>query len=238
MHCSVAIRLVGGGAVGLAWSATFPTRTANRPAQELGLLVLLRGEAVAAAEITTGLLLTAGRFDALRARLTRWWLRILLIGTAFGAVIAIVTVTAIVAIIPLVAVAVAIAAVVVVIIVVIEVAVMLAIAAVTVLVLAAAVVVVALVIHARLMIVAHLRLVLRLHIAVITFVVAVVLAIHRIARRGAAVQPVATLGDLLVAEGHDDAVVVLGVLQIVLSQHRIARGCRIAGERHVLFGDV
>ena len=44
--------------------------------------------------------------------------------------------------------------------------------------------------------------------------------------------------DLLVAEGHDDAVVVLGVLQIVLGQHRIAGRRRIAGERHVLLGDM
>ena len=54
----------------------------------------------------------------------------------------------------------------------------------------------------------------------------------------AAVHPVAALADLLVAEGHDDAVVVLGVLQIVLGQHRIAGGLRIARERHILLGDM
>ena len=78
------IGLVGGGPVGLAWSAAFPARTAYRPAQELRLLVLLLREAIAAAEVATGLLLTACRFDALWARLTRR-LRILLIAAAIVA---------------------------------------------------------------------------------------------------------------------------------------------------------
>ncbi len=42
----------------------------------------------------------------------------------------------------------------------------------------------------------------------------------------------------LVAIGHDDAVVVFGVLQVVLRQHRIARRQRIARQRLVLLGDV
>jgi hypothetical protein len=46
-----------------------------------------------------------------------------------------------------------------------------------------------------------------------------------------AIHPLASLGHVLVAEGHDDAIVVLGVLQIVLRQHRIARGRGVARER-------
>ncbi len=45
-------------------------------------------------------------------------------------------------------------------------------------------------------------------------------------------------GLLLLAIGHDDAVIVLGVLQIVLRQHGIAGRGSIAGERHVFFGYV
>ncbi len=40
----------------------------------------------------------------------------------------------------------------------------------------------------------------------------------------------AALLNLLLAEGHDDAVVVFGVLQIALCQHRITGGLRIARE--------
>ncbi len=43
---------------------------------------------------------------------------------------------------------------------------------------------------------------------------------------------------LLLAIGHDDAVIVLCVLQIVLRQNRITRSKCIARQRHVLFGDV
>ena len=42
----------------------------------------------------------------------------------------------------------------------------------------------------------------------------------------------------LLAIGHDDARVVLGVLQIVLCQHRIAGSLRIAGEREILLRDM
>ena len=42
----------------------------------------------------------------------------------------------------------------------------------------------------------------------------------------------------LLAIGHDDAAVVLGVLQIVLGQHRVARGLRVARERQILLGDM
>ena len=108
--------------------------------------------------------------------------------------------------------------------------------AIAVLLVAAAMAFETLALHARLMIVmAHLRG--RLHLAVVTLVVAVVVAIN-LAARHTAVHPVTALGDLLIADGHDDAVVVLGVLQIVLGQHWVAGGRRIAGERHVLLGDV
>ena len=100
------------------------------------------------------------------------------------------------------------------------VAVMIAVAAVPVLVLrAAAMTFETLAFVARLVVMAHLRLRLmdlRLHIAVIAIVVAEIItvggtALHTTIHLGAA------LGDLLIAEGHDDAVIVLGVLQVVLS---------------------
>jgi hypothetical protein len=43
---------------------------------------------------------------------------------------------------------------------------------------------------------------------------------------------------LLLAVRHDDAIVVLSVLQIVLSQYRITRRLGIARKRQVLLGDV
>jgi hypothetical protein len=57
------------------------------------------------------------------------------------------------------------------------------------------------------------------------------------ARLAALLLPIALLRHLL-AVGHDDAVVVLGVLKIVLGEHRVAGHLRIARERHVLFGDM
>ena len=52
-----------------------------------------------------------------------------------------------------------------------------------------------------------------------------------------AVDRIDRLGQLL-AIGHDDARVMLGVLQIVLCQHGIARRLRIAGERKILLRDM
>ena len=48
----------------------------------------------------------------------------------------------------------------------------------------------------------------------------------------------AALSDLLLAEGHDDAVVMLGVLQVVLSQNRVTGRLRVACERDVLLSDM
>lgn len=48
----------------------------------------------------------------------------------------------------------------------------------------------------------------------------------------------AALSDLLLAEGHDDAVVMLGVLQVVLSQNRVTGRLRVACERDVLLRDM
>src|SRR5262249_34183428 len=42
----------------------------------------------------------------------------------------------------------------------------------------------------------------------------------------------------LVAIGHDDAAVVLGVLQIVLRQHRIAGGLGVARQRKIFLGNM
>jgi hypothetical protein len=191
-------------------------RTANRPTQEFGLLVLLLRKAVAAPELVPTWLLLATRR----------------LGVAFGALLMRRRTTVLVAtaVMPLVAVAVApVMTVIVAMIVAITVAI-------AVLLVSAAMTFETLALHARLTIVmAHLRG--RLHLAVVTLVVAVVVAINLIVRH-TAVHPVTTLGDLLIAHGHDDAVVVLGVLQVVLGQHWVAGGRRIAGERHVLLGDV
>lgn len=48
----------------------------------------------------------------------------------------------------------------------------------------------------------------------------------------------AALAELLLAIRHDDAVVVLGVLEIVLSQHPVSRRQRVARQRDIFFGDV
>ena len=42
----------------------------------------------------------------------------------------------------------------------------------------------------------------------------------------------------LLAVGHDDARVVLGVLQIILCQHRVAGRLSIPRERKIFFGDM
>ena len=42
----------------------------------------------------------------------------------------------------------------------------------------------------------------------------------------------------LLAITEDDAIVVLGVLQIILSKYRIARGQRVSRQRDILLGDV
>jgi len=42
----------------------------------------------------------------------------------------------------------------------------------------------------------------------------------------------------LLAIGHDDAAVVLGMLKVVLRQHRVSGGLRIASERQIFLGDV
>ena len=53
----------------------------------------------------------------------------------------------------------------------------------------------------------------------------------------AAVHTLARLIELL-AVGHDDAAVVLGMLQIVLGQHRVSARLGLARQRDVLLGDM
>ena len=72
--------------------------------------------------------------------------------------------------------------------------------------------------------------------AVIVTLVVVLGAVLTQTRAGVAAL-IARLLQLLTIR-HDDAVVVLGVLEIVLSQDRIARGLGIAGERQIFLGDV
>src|SRR5262245_60519163 len=58
----------------------------------------------------------------------------------------------------------------------------------------------------------------------------------------AAVGPLALMAAMLRAHlrlrGHDDAIVVLGVLEIALGRNHVAGRERIAGERHVFLGDM
>ena len=57
-------------------------------------------------------------------------------------------------------------------------------------------------------------------------------------RSGMAVYAVATMGRELLAIGHDDAIVVLGVLKIILRKYVVAGGLSVPGKRHVLFCDM
>jgi hypothetical protein len=53
-----------------------------------------------------------------------------------------------------------------------------------------------------------------------------------------AVRHIAALLLELLAIGHDDAAVVLGMLQVVLGEHRVAGRLRVASERQIFFGDM
>jgi hypothetical protein len=65
-----------------------------------------------------------------------------------------------------------------------------------------------------------------------------VIAVLAIAEPHAAVHRLAAGVPILLAERHDDAVIVLGVLQVVLGENGIAgRGC-VTCERHVFFADM
>jgi hypothetical protein len=82
----------------------------------------------------------------------------------------------------------------------------------------------------------------RLRKAVVQHVIATVivaevvaLAAHALA---VAIGHVAALLLQLLAIGHDDAAIVLGVLKVVLREHRIAGGLRIASERQIFLGNV
>jgi hypothetical protein len=48
----------------------------------------------------------------------------------------------------------------------------------------------------------------------------------------------AALAHLLLAVGHDDAIIMLGVLEIILRQNRVARRLGISRQRHVFLGNV
>jgi len=84
----------------------------------------------------------------------------------------------------------------------------------------------------------------RLRKAVVQHVVAAIVVAEVVALArdtdvlAVAIGHVAALRLQLLAIGHDDAAVVLGVLQIILRQHRIAGGLRIASERQIFLGDV
>lgn len=46
------------------------------------------------------------------------------------------------------------------------------------------------------------------------------------------------LSDLLLAKRHDDAIIMLCVLQVVLREHRVAARLRVPGEGHIFFSDM
>lgn len=76
---------------------------------------------------------------------------------------------------------------------------------------------------------------------IVVTVVTHVVDIAKLAHAGLAAQEcgvTAALLNLLLTEGHDDAIVMLGVLQIALRQHWIAGRLRITGKRDILLGDM
>ena len=75
------------------------------------------------------------------------------------------------------------------------------------------------------------------HAAAVVVTLVVVLGAVLTQTRAGVAALIARLLQLLTIR-HDDAVVVLGVLEIVLSQDRIARGLSIACERQIFLGDV
>jgi hypothetical protein len=82
-------------------------------------------------------------------------------------------------------------------------------------------------------------------VQVITLVVAEVIAhFHRILETDGAVAPccaihrIPAILAMLFAERHDDAIVVLSVLQIILGQNGITRRSRIARQRHIFLGNM
>jgi hypothetical protein len=91
------------------------------------------------------------------------------------------------------------------------------------------------------LVIAHLRLRHRPHIAaeIVTVLVAELIARSRLAAERcrtdltSTILDVAALSYLLFAERQDDAVIMLGVLEIVLSQNGIAARLRISRQRHV-----
>lgn len=197
-------------AVGLA------ARPANRPAQELGLLMLLLREAIAPLlnRLTFGDRLLANRLNGIGIAVSHLRGSMLLTPAKIASLAAVwtiatvPTITAVATIspvlVPIAVVPIAIA----------ETA--LPLEALTVL---------------TLVVVAYVRLLRvprvlerRLHIAIIALVVPLLVAVVVEGAKAcnAAVHVRAALADLLFAEGHDDAVVMLGMLQVVLCQDRIA----------------
>jgi hypothetical protein len=73
---------------------------------------------------------------------------------------------------------------------------------------------------------------------VITLVVAEFFTFSGFAVTAIAIHVLAGLLHRLLAERHDDAVIVFCVLQIILSQHGITGRLRIARQRHIFLGDV
>jgi hypothetical protein len=210
---SVVIGFLGDRPIRLGRSPiAFPARTAHGPAQEFGLL-MRRLEPFAAAGLPLGRRLLRG-------------------GALCGLVIPLLRARRLIAALLTAAMALAIMA-----LAIVPVAVLrpvLRTVAIAILLAAPPLAVEALAFDARLRIVrAHrgmlvLRLVLGLHLAVITVIVGIlVAALHGVAAHVRTPFPASVhlaARPNLVADRHDDAIVMLGVLQVVLGKHRVARG--------------
>jgi hypothetical protein len=79
------------------------------------------------------------------------------------------------------------------------------------------------------------------HVVAATIIVAEVVAVATLAGHVDALAVAVHIAALLlqlVAIGHDDAVVVLGVLQVIFGEHRVAGRLRVASERQIFLGNM
>ena len=82
----------------------------------------------------------------------------------------------------------------------------------------------------------HMR---RETIHLLDVIVGEVVPLHRVdAMTANAVHHLTRLLSGLLADRHNNSIVVLGVLQVILGKHRITRGKSIPRQRHIFLGDV
>jgi hypothetical protein len=216
-------------AVAIRLTVAFAARATHRPAQELRLLVVrLREARFAPAHLVVRRRLLPWALDTRVGGLL--WRRRLEVARLAAAVGPAILATVVPAIWPAIWPA---------IIAVMPVVVVMAIAAIpeALLVVATAVPLETRIVHARLRVVivlAH-RLHRRLQIAFITVVVAELIA--RL-QATAAIHAIAPRSHMLVAEGHDDAVIMLGVLEIILGHHAVSGRTGITRELQIFLIDM